>query len=165
MATHDAQGRELFVCSECKCRRIATEFDVDRHGHRRKGCLRCKARREARKCPHGLRPTYCHERGDTRATNQKRLRNARAFASQYGGWPYLHIRVGRKEYYDDVVGKWLGVFKKLLEDGLIDDEYHRRILANLRPWGAEPEPPAQVTKDPLKLSDTELTDLLADFGF
>lgn len=59
MATHDAQGRELFVCSECKCRRIATEFDVDRHGHRRKGCLRCKAKREARKCPHGRQPYAC----------------------------------------------------------------------------------------------------------
>ena len=49
MTTHDAQGRELFLCSECKCRRIGSSYELDRHGHRRKGCIPCKQRRESRK--------------------------------------------------------------------------------------------------------------------
>ena len=46
MATHNAEGKELFVCGNCKCRRTADEYDVDRHGHRRKGCIPCRLKRE-----------------------------------------------------------------------------------------------------------------------
>ena len=46
MATHNAEGKELFVCGNCKCRRTAGEYDVDRHGHRRKGCIPCRIKRE-----------------------------------------------------------------------------------------------------------------------
>ena len=45
MADHDAQGRDLFICGKCKCRRTRQEFEVDRHGHRRKCCIPCKQNR------------------------------------------------------------------------------------------------------------------------
>ena len=48
MATHTAGGKELFVCGNCKCRRTADEYDVDRHGHRRKGCIPCRLKREGK---------------------------------------------------------------------------------------------------------------------
>ena len=48
MATHNAEGKELFVCGNCKCRRTADEYDVDRHGHRRKGCIPCRLKREGK---------------------------------------------------------------------------------------------------------------------
>jgi hypothetical protein len=59
MATHDAQGRELIVCSKCGCRHIADDYELDRHGHRRKSCKSCKEKRESKKCPHGRQPYSC----------------------------------------------------------------------------------------------------------
>jgi hypothetical protein len=50
MTTHNADGKELFVCGACKCRHTADEFDLDRHGIRRKCCIPCRVKREARKC-------------------------------------------------------------------------------------------------------------------
>ena len=50
MTTHNADGKELFVCGACKCRHTADEFDLDRHGIQRKCCIPCRVKREARKC-------------------------------------------------------------------------------------------------------------------
>ena len=50
MTTHNADGKELFVCGACKCRHTADEFDLDRHGIRRKCCIPCRVKREAGKC-------------------------------------------------------------------------------------------------------------------
>ena len=135
MATHDAQGRELFVCSECKCRRVEAEFEVDRHGNRRRGCILCKTRREARKCEHGRQRKECCECDPAGNERRRHIRNAREFAMQSGGWPYIHIRNGSKQFYDTIVNKWLSVFSKMVADGFIDHDYHRKILANLQPWG------------------------------
>jgi hypothetical protein len=46
------------------------------------------------------------------------------------------------------------VFTILLESGTIDEDFHARILGNLRPW--TPPPP----KDPSKLTNAELTAIL-----
>jgi hypothetical protein len=50
MTTHNADGKELFICGACKCRHTADEFDLDRHGIRRKCCIPCQVKREAGKC-------------------------------------------------------------------------------------------------------------------
>ena len=156
MSTHDAQGRELFTCSECKCRRIADQFDLDRLGFRRKTCISCRLKREARasrKCPHGRRKEVCqlcspdkfcvHGKCKSRHTcvvcdpagneRRKHIRNAREFAVQPGGWPFEHTIVGPQGRYDTVVGKWKKTFEKLLSDGDIDEGLHTRILCNLKP--------------------------------
>ena len=153
MATHNADGKELFVCGACKCRRTADEFDVDRHGHRHKGCIICKHRREMSKCKHGRKCSDCqlcspdkfceHGKCKSRHTcdvcdpagneRRKHIRNAREFAVQPGGWPYEHIIVGPQGTYDIVVGKWKKTFEKLLSDGDIDEGLHARILCNLKP--------------------------------
>ena len=154
MATHNADGKELFVCGACKCRRTADEFDVDRHGHRRKGCVPCQRKREANRCPHGKLlkrdcQTCCpgkfceHGKCIDRHTcvvcdpvgneRRKHIRNAREFATQPGGWPFEHIIVGPQGRYDTVVGKWKKTFETLLSDGDIDEGLHGRILCNLKP--------------------------------
>ena len=137
LTTHDAQGRELFVCSECKCRRIADEYELDRHGHRRKGCIPCKRKR---KRAHGKQKCDCrtcspekfceHGKNKIRHTcavcdgsdneRRKHIRNAREFAAQFGGWPFAHTRAGPENAYDLIVNKWKAVFAKLLESGDID---------------------------------------------
>ncbi len=188
MATHDAQGRELFICGECKCRRIATEFQLDRHGHRRKCCKACKTKRESRKCPHGKQKWDCktcspgkfceHGKCKTRHTcrvcdaagneRRKHIRNAREFANQFGGWPYEHVRCWAQDAYDANVSKWKAVFEKLLANGDIDEGLHAQILANLKPWNAQGHSskvgklaePEEPPKRPVILTDDELADLL-----
>ena len=157
MTTHDAHGRELFVCTECKCRSTAEHYDVDRHGNRRKTCLACKRRREARKCAHGKQKWDCrlcapdkfckHGKCKIRQTcsvcnaagyeRRMHIRNAREFATQPDGWPYEHVCRNTQTTYDSIVNKWKAIFAKLLDTGDIDEDLHTKILANLKPWDAE----------------------------
>ena len=189
MTHHDAQGRELFVCSECKCRRIGAEYKLDRHGHRRKGCIICKQRREDRKCPHGMQTHFCLtcspekfcEHGKCKVSHtcsvcdkvgtdrRKHIRNARVFAEQPGGWPFEHVRLRSKLSYDAIVDKWVATFAKMLEDGEIDEDHHAKILVNLKPWGVEGnanqihEPQPAPAKTP-QLTDDDITELLTGLG-
>ena len=157
MATHNAEGKELFICGVCKCRRTVDEYDVDRHGHRRKGCTPCRLKREAKKCHHGRRKELCeicspekfceHGHCINRHTceicdpagneRRKKVRNACEFAQQEGGWPFKHYCFGPRIEYDTIVNKWMATFTKLLKDGVIDEERHAKIFANLSPWIAE----------------------------
>ena len=50
-------------------------------------------------------------------------------------------------------------FSKLLEEGRVRQDEYDALMTKRKEW--EPPPP----KDPLKLTDTEVTDLLAEFGF
>jgi hypothetical protein len=64
MATHDSKGNELILCSRCKCRRLVVDYELDRHGHRQKGCIPCKQKRLAnpqKKCEHNKRRDKCAE--------------------------------------------------------------------------------------------------------
>lgn len=46
----DANGVELTRCTACKCWWWAiADFALDRHGLRRKTCIHCKAKRQAKK--------------------------------------------------------------------------------------------------------------------
>jgi len=68
---------------------------------------------------------------------RKKIRNAYDFARQKDGWPFKHYCFGPRIEYDAIVSKWMATFTKLLEDGVIDEERHEKILANLSPWIAE----------------------------
>ena len=155
MVRLDAAGNELFACTNCKCWRLAAEYEVDRHGLRRKGCKPCKAKREASKCEHGKPKWDCstcspdkfceHGKSKIRHTcsvcdaagniRRMHIRNAREFANQPGGWPYAHKCEGDLTTYNIIVNKWKAVFAKMLEDGDINADFHTQILANLSPWG------------------------------
>ena len=157
MARFNTAGLELLKCSQCDGWRTDEEYDKDRHGIRRKGCIPCRLKREARKCPHGRQKlvcevcspgnfcehgkcsyrhncSVCDEVGNDR---RKHIRNAREFAQQEDGWPFEHIRLGPQRMYDSIVNKWKETFAKLLKGGDIDEERHTRILTNLKPWDAE----------------------------
>ena len=121
----------------------------------------CKARREARKCPHSRRRKECCECDAAGNERRKHLRNAREFANQSGGWPfYERVRCSSQEAYNTIVNKWKTVFESLLTDGEINEGFHAKILANLKPWDAEGHAARR-----LKLTDDEVTALLSEFGF
>ena len=74
MATHDAQGNELILCSRCKCRRLVSEFELDRHGHKRKSCVHCKQKRTQQTCEHKKRRERCAECGGSEICEHKTRR-------------------------------------------------------------------------------------------
>ena len=153
--------QELIQCSGCKKRFFADGFRTTRLGRRLKTCLECNARdkvkRDHQQCLHGKQKWDCKacspdkfcEHGKCKArhtcsvcdavrnTRRMRIRNSREFATQPGGWPYEHVRLGSQSMYDTVVNGWKKTFATALQDGDIDEDYHAKILANLKPWDAE----------------------------
>ena len=95
-------------------------------------------------CEHGKKRTshecaICDPEGNQR---RKYVRNANNFATQEGGWPFESIRTNEnRDLYKQIVDKWTAVFARLLEDGVIDANYHAQIMANHRPYEG-PTPPA-----------------------
>ena len=75
MANFDAQGRELFKCPACNKRQTSEGYEVDRHGHRRKTCNDCKAKREASKCEHNRRRHICKDCGGAGLCKHNRQRS------------------------------------------------------------------------------------------
>ena len=71
----DGAGLELFKCSSCAMKHVADQFEVDRHDRRRKCCIPCKARRDARRCPHGRQRAACKDCGGGSICEHGRRRN------------------------------------------------------------------------------------------
>ena len=123
-------GRVRCVCKDCGGSSICE------HGRRKAVCEMCSPEKF---CMHGQPINrhsciICDKVGDDR---RKLIRNACEFSQQKGGWPFAHYSIGPQIEYDAIVSKWMATFTKLLEDGVIDEERHAKILANLTSWNAE----------------------------
>ena len=169
-----------FECSRCNKFFFAEGFKVDRLGKRLKTCLECNARskgeRERCKCPHGRQKQSCRDCGGSSfckhehiraqcricsplsSKESTELRNFRHY-QKIPWWPYLVHQELPRDYYDEVATKIAARFSKLLEEGRVRQDEYDALMTKRKEW--EPPPP----KDPLKLTDTEVTDLLAEFGF
>ena len=166
----NGNDRQTIQCSRCRKRFFEDGFKVNRLGSRNKTCLECAVKKknepQARKptrcehdkytryacqecsphlfCEHGKKRTshecaICDPEGNQR---RKYVRNANNFATQEGGWPFESIRTNEnRDLYKQIVDKWTAVFARLLEDGVIDANYHAQIMANNRPYEG-PTPPA-----------------------
>ena len=153
-----AEQKLIIQCTACQKKFHPAGFKVSRLGIRLKTCLECNARgkavRERIKCPHGKRKCDCLvcspdkfcEHGKVKVKHEcavcdpagndrrKHIRNAREFATQQDGWPYAYIVHGPYGFYDMVVNRWKGVFVAMLNEKIIDAEYHTKILSRLLPW-------------------------------
>jgi len=166
-------GQRNKTCLECNARKKAElERNKCSHGRQRSVCCECgggsvcphrkvkwdcQACSPEKFCEHGkakIRHTcvVCDAAGNER---RKHLRNAREFANQSGGWPYEHVRCSWQEAYNAIVNKWKTVFENLLTNGEINEDFHAKILANLKPWDAEGHAASR-----LKLTDDDLAELL-----
>ena len=151
----DRLGKMLKTCLECNARsKVERERNKCPHGRVRCVCKDCGG---SSICEHGRRKAVCemcspekfcmHGHCTNRHTceicdpasneRRKKVRNACDFAQQKDGWPFKHYCFGPQIEYDAIVSKWMATFTKLLEDGVIDEERHEKILANLSPWIAE----------------------------
>lgn len=66
--------QETIRCSNCRCERFVSEFDITRLGRRLKTCQTCKAGRERNKCEHHRKRSQCVDCGGASICNHKRRR-------------------------------------------------------------------------------------------
>ena len=134
MERFNAAGQELFKCSQCSGWRTDEEYDKDRHGIRRKGCLPCRLKREAKRCEHNLQPHSCRKCNPDGSRRANELKKFRTYQRE-GGWPIMPlIRQPTRAQCEFTTAKLTRDFTKLLEEGRVTQAEYDGLMALRRDW-------------------------------